>query len=66
MADYRLYCLSGPTNRIIEAEWIVAETDEHAILEAQRRRRSLKRELWLPDRRVAEIPASRVQDIQGR
>jgi hypothetical protein len=60
MADYRLYYLNGPANRITEAKWIVAETDEEAICKAQRRRKSLKSELWLPHRRVAEFPAYRL------
>jgi hypothetical protein len=59
MRDYRLYCLNGPTNRIIEAEWIVAETDDDAIREARQRQRMFKRELWLPDRRIAEFPERR-------
>jgi hypothetical protein len=54
--DYRLYCLNGPTNRIIEAEWILADTDDAAIRDAEERRRMFKRELWLPGRRIAEFP----------
>ena len=59
MRDYRLYCLNGPTNRITDAEWIIADTDEAAIREAEERRTMFKRELWLPRRRVAEFPAYR-------
>lgn len=59
MRDYRLYCLDGPTNRITEAEWIVAETDEDAIREARKRQKMFKRELWLPGRCIAEFSAHR-------
>jgi len=64
MTDYRLYCLNGPTNRITEAEWIVAETDEDAIREARQRRQMFNRELWLPGRRVAELPANAGANIR--
>lgn len=55
MTDYRLYSLGGDGS-IGFAEWIRAESDEHAIGEAQRLKPSASRcEIWDQHRLVASL-----------
>lgn len=56
-ARYRLYCLDAD-GQISMAEWIDAEDDQDAILQAQAlKRRALKCEVWDGKRLVVELDA---------
>ena len=55
MADYRMYCLDG-AGHIGLADWIQADTDEAAIVEARRLRPDAHIcEVWLKERLVARL-----------
>ena len=51
MANYRLYRLDG-AGKIMNAEWIEAESDEAALSQAQQRADSGSFELWDKNRLV--------------
>jgi hypothetical protein len=58
MAAYRIYCLDG-AGHIGLADWIEAETDEQAIVEARKVRPDANKcEVWLKDRLVGKLNAN--------
>ena len=54
MSDYRLYCLDG-AGKISRVEVISAPTDDEAVTAARAVKHSMRSELWLRERLVAEI-----------
>ena len=54
MSAYRVYCLDG-ASRFLSAEWIEAESDEHALALAARLSHGIAREVWDRDRLVGRI-----------
>ena len=60
MPDYRVYCFNSD-GHIGLGEWIVAETDELAIVQARKLRpEAHKCEIWLGARLVAKLDAQGV------
>lgn len=57
---YRVYTLDGVL-RIVNAEWVDAESDEEAIAIVQSTCGGLKCEIWDGDRLVASIAPERLQ-----
>ncbi len=55
MPDYRLYRLDG-AGKFMRVEVISASDDEEAIALARAACQPLRCELWLRDRRIADIP----------
>ena len=54
MSDYRLYCLDG-AGKISQVEVISAPNDDEALTAARAIKHSMRCELWLRDRQIAEI-----------
>lgn len=55
MAEYRVYCLDG-AGKIDLAEWINAESDDDAIIEARKMNHGgTKCEIWQGSRLVARL-----------
>ena len=64
MVSYRLYCLDG-TGRISLADWIEADSDEAAIVQARAIKDAAgKCEIWQHTRLVARINGARVEMAQ--
>jgi hypothetical protein len=55
LPSYRLYRLDG-ARKIITADWIEAESDQHALEEAKNRAVEGPHELWERGRLVARLP----------
>jgi hypothetical protein len=64
MASYRLYCLDG-AGRISLADWIEADSDDHAIAQARVIKRGAQKcEVWQLNRLVARIDGVHVEADQ--
>ena len=55
--NYRIYRLDR-ANHVVEAEWIVAASDEEAVVSARAMPRPGKREIWQGERFVATVLAT--------
>ena len=55
MPNYRLYRLDG-AGKILSADWIEAESDQHALEEAKTRAVEGRHELWERGRLVSRLP----------
>lgn len=55
---YRVVCFDGARNQV-SADWLTANSDEHAIAETQASSFGSKCELWHGRRLVAQIEAER-------
>ena len=60
MAKYVIYCLNerGGFSR---SEWIDADNDADALIQARKLRLEQDCEVWLRDRMVGRVPAARPQ-----
>jgi hypothetical protein len=58
VAEYRLYCLDGAGQIAGAPELVAAESDEQALAAARALNKSMRCELWLGTRLVAQIPAA--------
>ena len=57
--DYRYYRLDA-AGHLYEAEWLDAESDEHAITQIETQHPNDNCEIWQGERLVAKLPARRL------